>query len=285
MTGFEILWGATAIAVLLGVVLVATHGVEVLGDRVIQTASGTGRVSTLVAETLQWALRRPPALSVVFSQMMEVGVRSFPVVGLTSLFTGMVVALQTAYSTGKVFSEPFYLGSIVGFSMVKELGPVLTCLVVAGRVGAAITAEIGTMKVTEQIDALYTLGTNPVRYLAVPRFFAAVLMIPVLVIFADFIGIVGGYLVSVYRFATPPTTFVADITDYMKMDDVVHGLLKSVFFAAAIATVACYKGFATTGGAEGVGRATTQTVVTSMVLILISDYFLTALLVAFGIGA
>ncbi|OGS44790.1 MAG: hypothetical protein A2539_04170 [Elusimicrobia bacterium RIFOXYD2_FULL_34_15] len=217
-------------------------------------------------------------------QMVSIGVKSIPVILLTSAFTGMVLALQTAYSTRNIFNEPIYIGSVVGFSIVKELGPVLTAVVLAGRVGAAIASELGTMKVTEQIDALYTLGTNPIRYLAVPRFISMLVMVPILTVFANVIGILGGFFVSVYKLGIAPVVYQNDILDYMRTEDLFHGFIKSVFFALIIVTTACYKGFTCEGGAEGVGRATTQTVVISMVMILVSDYFLTALLVMFGIG-
>jgi len=195
----------------------------------------------------------------------------------------MVLALQTGFSFRKVFNEPLYVGTVVGLSLTKELGPVLTAVVVAGRVGAAIAAELGTMKVTEQIDALYTLGTNPVKYLSVPRFMACIFSIPVLTIFAIFVGIIGGEIISVYRLAIPMTTYVNEIKQ-IEWKECAHGLIKSFFFAAIIAIISCYKGFTCEGGAEGVGKATTSAVVISMVLILVMDYFLSAILVSFGIG-
>ena len=161
--------------------------------------------------------------------MVKIGVESLPVTTLTSVFTGMVLALQTAYSTRNIFNEPVYIGSIVGFSMVKELGPVLTAIVVAGRVGAAIAAELGTMKVTEQIDAVYTLGTNPIKYLAVPRFVAISIMLPILTILADIIGIFGGFVVSIYKLGIAPVVYKNDILDYMRVNDLLHGLIKSFF--------------------------------------------------------
>ncbi|MDD5686322.1 MAG: ABC transporter permease [Elusimicrobia bacterium] len=220
----------------------------------------------------------------ITNQMIAIGVMSIPVIVLTSAFTGMVLALQTAYSTKNIFNEPIYIGSVVGFSIVKELGPVLTAMVIAGRVGAAIAAELGTMKVTEQIDALHLLGTNPVKYLAVPRFISIMIMLPILTVFADIIGILGGFFVSIYKLGIAPAVYKNDILDYMRIEDLMHGLIKVVFFALIIVTVACHKGFNCEGGAEGVGRATTQTVVISMVMILVSDYFLTALLVLLGVG-
>jgi len=256
-----------------------------IGERVLDATSGLGRITELFRQTIYWIGRRPLRSQDVVSQMMEIGVRSFPVIGLTALFTGMVLALQTGYAFSNFFGEPVYVGMAVGFSMVKELGPVTGSMVLAGRVGAAIAAELGTMKVTEQIDALYTLGTNPVKYLVVPRFLACLIVVPILTLLADIIGVLGGLLVSVYSFNIPATVYRNEILDFMRIDDVYQGLIKALFFALIIIMVCCYKGFTCEGGAQGVGRATTSAVVSSMVLILISDYFLTAFLVSIGIGA
>jgi phospholipid/cholesterol/gamma-HCH transport system permease protein len=184
----------------------------------------------------------------------------------------------------KVFNEPIYVGSVVGLSLVKELGPVLTSMVIAGRVGAAITAELGTMNVTEQLDALYTLGTNPVRYLAVPRYVAMLIMVPILSALADIIGIIGGFIVAALQLKIPGGVYWEEVQTLVDMNDVSHGLIKSFFFGLIIVTTACEMGFSTSGGAEGVGRATTRAVVISMVMILVSDYFLSAILVSLGIG-
>jgi len=195
----------------------------------------------------------------------------------------MVLALQSGYTSKSLFNEPLYVGSVVGFSLVKELGPVLTAIVVAGRAGAAVTAEIGTMKVTEQIDALYTLGTNPSSYLIIPRYIAFFITLPILTIFSDFIGILGGFMVSVVKLGVASTVYWDDIFMYMEIKNFMHGFIKSFFFAFMIATVSCYKGLYTEGGAQGVGKSTTQSVVSSMVLILVIDYFVSSLLVAVGI--
>ena len=216
--------------------------------------------------------------------MAEIGVSSFAVVGLTSLFTGMVLAFQSGFSFIKVFNEPLYVGSVVGLSLVKELGPVLTSVVLAGRVGASITAELGTMNVTEQIDALYTLGTSPVRYLAVPRFIAMMIMMPILAALADIIGVIGGFLVANLQLKIASGVYWEEVTTFVDLNDVAHGLIKAFFFGLIIVTTSCYKGFTCSGGAEGVGRATTSAVVISMVLILVGDYFLSAFLVSIGIG-
>lgn len=254
---------------------------KVLGAPVILLAETVGKLVILCRQTLYWL--KSAERSSVFAQIVAMGVNSIPVTVLTSLFTGMVLALQTGFSFRKVFNEPIYVGTVVGLSLTKELGPVLTAVVVSGRVGAAIAAELGTMKVTEQIDALYTLGTNPIRYLAVPRFIACLLSIPILTLMADFVGVLGGLLVAMYRLDVPRAIYMNEIKR-LGWKEGSHGLIKSVVFAAIIVIISCYKGFTCEGGAEGVGKATTNAVVLSMVLILVCDYFLSALLVAFGIG-
>lgn len=256
---------------------------HLLARQVLDLAETVGNVVTLLRKTLTWIVTARWDMKNVFAQMMEVGVQSFPVTSLTALFTGMVLALQTGFSFKKVFNEPLYVGTVVGLSLLKELGPVLTAVVIAGRVGAAIAAEIGTMNVTEQVDALYTLGTNPVRHLVVPRFLACLLMVPLLTVYADVIGIIGGYLVAHMRLDVPSSVYWNEI-NAIDLEDAFHGLIKSVAYAVIIVTTACYKGLRTSGGAEGVGRATTSAVVVSMVFILVSDYFLSALLVSLGIG-
>jgi phospholipid/cholesterol/gamma-HCH transport system permease protein len=252
-----------------------------LGRPILSLADHVGRLVILCRQTVSWV--RSAERPAVFSQMVAVGVDSVPVAVLTSLFTGMVLALQTGFSFRKVFNEPLYVGTVVGLSLSKELAPVLTAMVVSGRVGAAIAAELGTMKVTEQLDALYTLGTNPIRYLAVPRFIACLICIPILTMMSDFVGVLGGLLIAVYRLGIPRTTYMNEIRA-LTWRETSHGLIKSVVFAAIIVIISCYKGFTCEGGAEGVGKATTSAVVLSMVLILVFDYFLSALLVSFGIG-
>src|SRR3989339_1273971 len=255
-----------------------------IGNGLLNTAEGIGKAGYLLFQTVYWIGRGFVDWKNTVAQMVEVGWMSFPVIALTSFFTGMVLALQSGQSFKNVFNEPVFIGTVVGFSLVKELGPVLTSIVISGRVGASIAAELGTMKVTEQLDALYTLGTNPVRYLAVPRFIACLSMIPLLTVMANVIGIIGGMLVSVYKWGIPSTVYWEDIFNFMEIEDFAHGLIKSVFFAIIIVTTACHKGFTCEGGAEGVGKTTTSAVMISMVMILISDYFLTAILIALGIG-
>lgn len=254
---------------------------RLLGGPLLSLADTMGRIVILCRQVVYWV--RSAERGAVMQQIVAIGVDSIPVTMLTSLFTGMVLALQTGFSFRKVFNEPLYVGTVVSLSLTKELGPVLTAVVVAGRVGAAIAAELGTMKVTEQIDALYTLGTNPVRQLAVPRFVACLLSIPILTLMADFIGVLGGMLIAVYRLDIPRTIYINEIRQ-MGWEEPMHGIIKSAFFAAIIVIVSVYKGFSCEGGAEGVGKATTSAVVVSMVLILVLDYFLSAMLVSVGIG-
>lgn len=255
-----------------------------IGRKTLEIAESLGTVGILWKKMVCGLGGIGADFQLFIAQMNEIGVRSFPVVALTSLFTGMVLCLQTGIAFTKVFNEPVYMGTAVGMSLAKELGPVLTSLVVAGRVGAAIAAELGTMAVTEQLDALSTLGTSPVKYLGVPRFAACLLAVPMLTIFSDAVGIVGGFVVAKVRFAIPPEIFWDDIITSIRIKDCMHGVIKSFFFGGIIITTACYKGFTCSGGAEGVGRATTSAVVISMVLILVCDYFLTSVLVSFGIG-
>jgi phospholipid/cholesterol/gamma-HCH transport system permease protein len=236
-----------------------------------------GKIMILFAQTSSWIFRPPFEGREILRQMQEVGVRSFPVVVITAAFTGMVLALQS-FTGFKRFGAETMVGTVVALSVTRELGPVLTGLMVSGRVGSAMAAELGTMRVTEQIDALYTLATNPVKYLIVPRFLAALIMLPILVIFADIIGILGGYLVSVQILGTNPTLYFRRTWNFLELDDLYIGLLKALFFGMIIATISCYQGFSAQGGAEGVGRATTKAVVISSLTILISNYFITALL-------
>lgn len=248
-----------------------------IGIYAIRFAEEAGRVMILFVQTLALIFRPPFQGREILKQMEEVGVRSFPVVIITAAFTGMVLALQT-FTGFKRFHAESMVGTVVALSVIRELGPVLTGLMVSGRVGSAMAAELGTMRVTEQIDALYTLATNPIKYLIVPRFLAATIMLPILVIFADVIGILGGYLVSVQILGANPTLYIRRTWDYLEFSDLYSGLLKAMIFGMIVAIISCYYGFSTEGGAEGVGRATTKAVVMSSMTILISNYFITALL-------
>jgi len=248
-----------------------------IGVHFIRFLQESGRITMLFGQTILWIFRPPFDVREPLSQMEEVGLRSIPVVVITAAFTGMVLALQS-FTGFKRFNAETLVGTVVALSVTRELGPVLTGLMVSGRVGSAMAAELGTMRVTEQIDALHTLATNPVKYLIVPRFLASLIMFPILVVFADIIGIMGGYFVSVKILGTNPTIYIRRTWDYLELNDIYSGLLKACVFGMIMATISCYHGFYTEGGAEGVGRATTRAVVLSSLLILISNYFITALL-------
>ena len=249
--------------------------IELFGSAIVRFAKGFGSVLILLLNTIKQFFRPPFDLRNIFKQMLEIGIRSLPVVLITAIFTGMVFALQT-YTGFKRFGAESVVGTVVALSMTRELGPVLTGLIVAGRAGAAMAAELGTMRVTEQIDALETLATNPIKYLIVPRFIAGICMLPALAVIADIVGIVGGYLITVGLFDTSSVVYWKRTWDYLQMSDIYNGLLKAGFFGASISLISCYKGFFTKGGAEGVGKATTGAVVLSSMTILISDYFLSA---------
>ncbi len=248
---------------------------EWLGSRSLSFLEESGRMLILLGKTLRGIFKRPFPLRLTIQQMEEVGVRSMPVVMITAIFTGAVLALQT-FSGFKRFGAEGLVGTVVALSMTRELGPVLASIMVAGRVGSAMAAELGTMRVTEQIDALVTLATDPVNYLVVPRFVASLIMLPFLVVFADLIGIFGGYTVAVTALGTSSSIYVNRTLQYLEFADITVGLFKSAVFGMIIALVGCYMGFFTSGGAEGVGKATTRAVVVASILILISNYFLTA---------
>ena len=211
-----------------------------------------------------------------FDQMYKIGVASLPLVSFTSLFTGMVLALQSAYQL-QIFSATQFTSDLVSLSVVRELGPVLTAMVVAGRVGASIAAEIGTMKVTEQIDALQSLATDPVRYLVVPRYVASVAMLFLLTIYSDIIGIFGGYIVAIFKLHISHYQYIHRAIDVLALKDLLTGLTKALVFGLVIAMVGCYHGFEAKGGAEGVGTATTKAVVTSMISIIAFDCLFTGI--------
>ncbi len=236
-----------------------------------------GRFFTLLWRTLAWTPRRPLDLREWARQMVKIGVDSTPVILLTSVFTGGVLALQTFSTLKRVHAEGF-VGTLVALSMVRELGCVLGALVLAGRSGSAMGAELGTMRVTEQIDALEVLATDPVHYLVVPRVWATTITLPLLVALGDAIGIVGGYLVSVVLLGANPVSYVDNTFRFMDLSDLTSGLIKAAVFGLLIATIGCQQGYYARGGAEGVGRATTRAVVLASMAVLISDFFLTKLL-------
>jgi phospholipid/cholesterol/gamma-HCH transport system permease protein len=224
------------------------------------------------------ALVSPPVYTrLILSQIMRIGYYSLPVVGLTAFFTGGVLALQI-YLGGNRFGAESIVPQVVVLAITRELGPVIAGLMIAGRVGAAIAAEIGTMKVTEQIDALTTLATNPIKYLVVPRIVAAVIAMPILTAVGDSIGILGGYVVSVYNLDFTGSVYLKNTVDFAHSDDITSGLIKAAVFGFIVALMGCYNGFNSKGGAQGVGNATTNAVVSSSILILAADYVLTALL-------
>jgi phospholipid/cholesterol/gamma-HCH transport system permease protein len=236
-----------------------------------------GRFFEILWRMLLWTPRRPWDFRELLRQMSRVGVDSIPVVLLTALFTGMVMALQT-FSTLKRVNAEGFVGTLVALSMVRELSPVIASLLIAGRCGSAMGAELGTMRVTEQIDALEVLATDPVHYLVVPRVWATVLMLPLLIVLADVVGIFGGYVISTVYFDANPVTYMENTFRFMDVNDVTSGLIKAAVFGLIIAVVGCQKGYFTRGGAEGVGRATTRSVVLASIAILISDFFLTKIL-------
>jgi phospholipid/cholesterol/gamma-HCH transport system permease protein len=252
-----------------------TRVAEALGTRVYGMVQDLGQTFTLFLQVVSWSVRPPFEFRNIIKQMEEVGVRSMPVVMVTATFTGMVLALQS-YSGFQRFGATSFVGSVVALSITRELGPVFAGLMVSGRVGASMAAELGTMRVTEQIDALVTLATNPVKYLVVPRVVAATLVLPVLVIFADLVGILGGYFVAVYLLGANPYVYIAKTYQYLQFKDIYTGLIKAAVFGTLIALISCHHGFIAEGGAEGVGRATTRAVVTSSMMVLVSDYFMTS---------
>lgn len=236
-----------------------------------------GRFFLVLGKVIAWTPRRPWDVRQLLVQMVRVGVASIPVVLLTTLFTGAVLALQT-FTTLSRFGAERWVGSLVALSMLRELSAVLSGLIVAGRCGSAMAAELGTMRVTEQIDALEVMATNPIHYLMVPRVWATTVTLPLLVLLGDLVGIAGGYGVSVILMGANPVSYMESTFQYMEMNDLVSGLVKAAFFGLLIGVIGCQKGFYTRGGAAGVGRSTTQAVVLASIAILISDFFLTKLM-------
>lgn len=251
--------------------------VKALFGPLAYVASEFGRTWLMLMETAYWTFRRPFKFDYLFKQMEFIGVKSLGIVIITGGFTGMVLALQTYYGFRR-FSSEGLVGATVALSMTRELGPVLTALMVTGRAGSAMAAELGSMRVSEQIDALTVMALSPVKYLVVPRVLASLFMLPVLTVIADFTGILGGYFVGVKLLGINEGVFVARMIKYVSLDDIYNGLAKAAVFGVILSVISCYKGFYTKGGAEGVGRATTEAVVVSSVTILISDYVLTSLM-------
>jgi phospholipid/cholesterol/gamma-HCH transport system permease protein len=238
--------------------------------------ASVGRVAVFAADALATGLRPPYYPRQMMRQMLEIGYYSLPVIGLTAISTGAVLALQS-YSGFSRFNAESSIAIVVVLSITRELGPVIGGLMVAGRIGAAYAAEIGTMRVTEQIDALTTLSTSPQKYLVFPRLLAGVAMLPCLVVVADIIGVFGGYLVSIHKLGFAPGPYLTSTFDYLKRIDVTSGLTKAAVFGFIVTLMGCYHGYHSKGGAQGVGTATTNAVVSASILILIVNYFLTAL--------
>lgn len=252
--------------------------VEGFGAWVLEAIDGCGEFALLAAATLRAALRpRFPVLETA-RQMEAIGARSTTIVLITALFTGMVLALQTGIALARFGAKP-YVGSVVGLSLARELGPVLTALMVGGRVGAGITAEIGAMQVTEQVDAIRSMGADPVQKLVLPRVIAATLALPLLTVMADVLGVIGGMLLSWGQFGIDPNFYLQTIFSTVTVGDFVSGIAKTFAFGWIIAMVGCFSAFQTTGGTVGVGRATTRAVVVASISVLVSDFFLTQLMV------
>jgi phospholipid/cholesterol/gamma-HCH transport system permease protein len=247
-----------------------------IGEKILAFLYFVGGISNLVSQTFYFLFIPPFKRQRVLEEAKKAGIDSLPIVCLISLFIGVILALQTAYLMQRLGSE-IYIASIVALSLVREMGPVITSLVVAGRVGSAIAAEIGSMQVTEQIDALETLAANPVQYLVVPRFLALSLMLPLLTLFGDIIGIFGGWFICVVKLGISSSLYMQVTFDALLFKDLFTGTFKTVFFGMIIAFVSCYQGFNVEGGAEGVGRATKQAVVISFILIIACDCLFTAL--------
>lgn len=245
-----------------------------LGRYTINKLSLLGKSFMFFGEAVSNCFTKPIYVKNIFKQMLYMGYYSLPVVGMTAIFTGAVLALQT-YAGAERFNAESTVATVVVLSITRELGPVLAGLMVAGRVGGSIAAEIGTMKVTEQIDALKTLSTNPIKYLIVPRIWAGVIMLPILVVITDIIGIMGGFLASVYSLGFSSGPYLRKTFEYLEFMDVTSGLIKASVFGFIIAITGCYCGYHSKGGAEGVGKATTNAVVTTSILILLTNYLMT----------
>ncbi len=250
-----------------------------IGRLFLQFLESVGRLSTFTARGVAAGLRGPWYGRQILRMMVEIGYYSLPVIGLTAIFTGAVLALQS-YSGFSRFSAESSIATVVVLSITRELGPVLAGLMVAGRIGASFAAEIGTMRVTEQIDALETLSTSPYKYLVFPRLIAGLAMLPLLVLIADVIGVMGGYLVSIHKLGFSPEPYLSSTFEYLESKDVISGLTKAGVFGFIVSLMGCYHGFHSGRGAQGVGIATTNAVVSASILILLSNYIVTELFFA-----
>jgi len=249
---------------------------QLIGAKILRLSNEVGRFSVFVLQSIIGIIIPPYEFKIITHQFLNIGFYSLPVVGMTAIFSGAVLALQS-YSGFSRFSAESSIATVVVLSITRELGPVLAGLMVAGRVGASIAAEIGTMRVTEQIDALYTLSTDPIKYLVSPRVLAAAVTLPCLVLVGDIIGVMGGYIVSVRKLDFNSANYIINTFKYLEDVDVVSGLVKAFIFGIIISTVSCYSGYNSDKGAKGVGSATTRAVVNSSILILLSNYIITEL--------
>ena len=247
-----------------------------LGRKIIVFMYFFGGLANLAIQTVYLTFKPPYKYDHIIEQSKRAGYESFPIVSVVALFIGFIFALQSAYFMQRLGAE-MYIASLVALAIVRELGPVITALVVAGRVGASHTAELGSMQVTEQIDALETLATNPIKYLVVPRFVALGLMLPILTLYADILGILGSYLICVFKLGITSSMYMNITFTSLAYKDLFTGLFKAWIFGMIIALISCYEGFNVEGGAVGVGRATTRSVVFSFLMILAADCFITAL--------
>lgn len=236
-----------------------------------------GGLGYLALDALRSSLSRPFGFGLLVEQLYQIGVKSLSITSIVALFTGLVISVQTAYSLSG-YGGQLFIGDLVALSLVRELGPVLTSLMVAGRVGAGITAELGSMTVTEQVDAIRALGANPIKKLVVPRVLATVIMLPLLVALADIIGIFGGMVTAAVELGQSPDFYFRRVIGALSVADVASGLIKSAVFGLIIALIACHRGLTVRGGAAGVGAATTRTVVAASISILVSDFFITKFL-------
>jgi phospholipid/cholesterol/gamma-HCH transport system permease protein len=248
--------------------------VAVIGHVFLNFLASIGDLTLFGARAIVQGVRGPWYPRMIVRQMIDIGYYSLPVVGLTAIFTGMVLALQSHTGFSR-FEAQSAVATIVVLSMTRELGPVLAGLMVAGRVGASMAAEIGTMRVTEQIDALTTLSTDPYKYLVWPRLIAGVLMLPLLVAVADIIGVFGGYIVGIYKLGFGPYDYINRTFEFLEPQDVITGLVKAAVFGFLVALMGCYQGYHSKGGAQGVGAATTKAVVSASILILTANYAVT----------
>lgn len=247
---------------------------EAVGAALVSFMAAVGRLTLFTGRSVIHCFLPRYFPKQIMRQIVDIGFYSLPVVGMTALFTGMVLALQS-YTGFTRFNAEGAIAAVVVLSVTRELAPVLAGLMVAGRIGAAIAAEIGTMRVTEQIDALTTLSVNPFKYLMAPRLIAGTLMLPILVLIGDLIGVFGGYVVAVYSLGFSPGTYISQSWDILEAIDVISGLVKAAVFGFVVAIMGCYHGYHSQRGAQGVGAATTNAVVSASILILIFNYILT----------